>query len=262
MTDSAAQPLRGVGVLVTRPAAQAESLCTRIEAAGGRAIRCPTLVIENLPVSNQLRQQAAQAASADWVIFISANAVTAFHQGGFASPSIGVAAVGRATATALHKIGLKTTIQPAARFDSEGLLELPELNRVANQRIVIVRGEGGRDLLAQTLTQRGAQVEYLELYRRTLPNHLAMNLNADWEELGVDVVVATSNAVLNNLHELLQTKGRQQLARSPLVVVSDRMLQLAQQLGLQGEQIRAADPTDKEVVSTLLQWAEKRRIKR
>ncbi len=74
-------------------------------------------------------------------------------------------AVGPTSAEALDQFGLSAII-PSERYDSEGLLALPELQQVDNEKILIWRGVGGRETLAATLRERGAQVSYAELYQR------------------------------------------------------------------------------------------------
>ncbi len=109
---------------------------------------------------------------ADLYVFISPNAVTfagRLLEGHSLPDGARLAAVGSGTAQALQQAGFKVDLLPDARFDSEGLLALPELSRLAGRRVVIVRGEGGRPLLGDELRARGADVVYAEVYRRSRP---------------------------------------------------------------------------------------------
>lgn len=237
--------LGGAAVLVTRPAHQAEELCRRIEAAGGRPVRFP--VVEIAPPGDP---QAAAAAvdrlgDCDAAIFVSANAVQRGlalireRLGGLPA-GLRLAAVGRATARALEaELGRPPDLVPGGRYDSEGLLALPGLQQVTGRRIAIFRGEGGREHLARTLGERGAAVEYVEVYRRRRPDAEVAGLLRAWDEDGIDAVTVTSNEGLENLLALLGEGGRERLRRTPLVVMSRRTAALAAERGV-GDPVRVA----------------------
>ncbi len=185
--------LNGARVLVTRPAGQAEHLCELIESRGGVPVRFPTLLI----VAHQPEGQAlADAATSDWLIFTSSNAVD------FAIPAFGgkmpgwrgarLAAVGAATAEALRRAGCEVACVPASEFSSDGLLAEPALQQVAGLRCTIVRGVGGRDKLAVGLRARGAAVAYLEVYSRKLPAADTGGLLADLHAKRLAAVTVTS----------------------------------------------------------------------
>jgi uroporphyrinogen-III synthase len=167
-------PLAGVGVLVTRPKEQAADLVAAIDAAGGHSIVFP--VIEIAPRSPQeIETELAGRANPDIVIFISRNAV----EHGLAWSGDGaIAAVGPATAAAIEAAARIVDIRPASGFDSESLLEEPALREVRGKTIRIIRGSGGRELLATTLRERGAEVDYLEVYARRLPDYAEPEIDA------------------------------------------------------------------------------------
>ncbi len=155
---SAPGDLAGRGVLVTRPAAQAEPLCRLIEAAGGRAIRFPTIAIE--PAADA-GTRARLAEPWDLLYFVSPNAVEqalALVPDGRWPRVSWVAAVGRGTAKALEAAGRAPDLVPSERYESEALLAMPELADMRGRRVLIVRGEGGRGLFAEAMTARGAEV--------------------------------------------------------------------------------------------------------
>ena len=222
--------LHGAGVLVTRPARQAEPLCRAIEAAGGRPIRFPVLEIRDPPDAAAAHALLADAAQFDLLLFVSANAVERATPWLPVRVDAKIAAVGEATARALEAAGLAPSLVPAGRFDSEGLLALPALQAVAGWRVLIVRGTGGRTLLADTLAARGATVRHAEVYRRALPDVDPAPLLRDWERR-VHLVVATSNDVLDNLLALLGEAGACKALATPLVVVSERMATHARSAG-------------------------------
>ncbi len=225
--------LAGLSVLVTRPEHQSEGLCDLIQAARGRPVRFPALEIRGPVDKYAARAELAGATRADLLIFVSANAVQ------YAFPllpeqlplNVDVAAVGGATAQALRAVGLDPTLVPA-RMDSEGLLALPQLHAVQGKSVYILRGEGGRELLYDTLRARGADVHQVNVYRRRVPQRPAgvANLLRHWPQL-VQVVTATSNAILDNLFTLLGDEGARLVRGTPLVVISQRMAEHAIGLG-------------------------------
>ena len=224
--------LHGLGVLVTRPREQSDALCERIEASHGRPVRFP--VLEILPPADPgaARRVLAEAQRADLLVFVSANAV---HHAYPLLPEVlpaglDIAAVGRATAGALAEVGLEPTLVPGGRFDSEGLLALPGLQEMEGRRVIIVRGEGGREKLRQVLESRGAQVQYAEVYRRQCVQRSAANLVASWEQLAQAVTV-TSVEILECLWQLLGEAGQELLRQTPLVVLSERIAARARALG-------------------------------
>lgn len=192
-------PLRGTTILVTRPAERADGLAGHIRALGGEAIVFPTIEIQPLAVT-------FDPAGCDLAIFISPGAVT--HGLPPVWPAdLATAAVGQGTAAALRAAGVVDVLVPADGTDSEHLLALPPLAEMAGKRVTIFRGEGGRELLAQTLRARGARVDYIECYRRALPvcdpaRDLAPVLER-WRHGGIQAVTVLSSEGLDNLFTLL-----------------------------------------------------------
>jgi uroporphyrinogen-III synthase len=218
--------LSGKRVLVTRPAHQAENLCRLIEAEGGVALKLPLLTVE--PSTHLPEAQRQLAAAHDWWIFTSVNAVRHAAIAADAWRSR-LAAIGPATASALAAAGGAAAATPLAGASSEALLELPELAQVAGQRILIVTGEGGLDVLERGLRARGALVERAEVYRRVAlpypPDAVVSALRK------TDVIVATSGQSLEHLLRLTPEESRKLLLRKRLVVPSTRMLEKARALG-------------------------------
>lgn len=249
--------LNGLGVLVTRPAHQAGHLCDLITAAGGRPIRFPTLAIRDLSANPIVQEQLARLDDYHLAIFISPNAVhyglAAINRRGHLPSGIKLATVGKGSAIALEQaLGRGPDIVPTESYDSEALLALPELRRVSGQRILILRGEGGRELLAETLRQRGAMVDYLEVYRRECP----IPGDADpmeWLEK-TDIITITSSEALQNLINLTAAAQRSQLLTRPLVVVSARTAALAKQLGFRHPALVTQRAGDEAILQALLDW--------
>ena len=230
--------LAGRGVLVTRPRELAQGLAQRVEAAGGRAIVFPTIEIEPVAPSGPVARY-------DAVVFVSPTAVV---QGArWIDAGEKVLAVGAGTAHEIMK-SRKDVIFPASGADSEALLALPELAEVAGRRVLIVRGEGGRALLGETLLLRGAKVDYAECYRRVRPRADAAPLLADW----VDAVTVNSAEALSNLLELLGERGRRRLADTPLFVPHPRVA--AQASAALARQVMVAGAGDDEMIARLVAY--------
>jgi len=247
--------LKSLGVLVTRPERQADSLCDLISARGGRPIRFPTLSIFGPKDPAAVKTVLDGIDEFDIALFISPNAVlhaldllsgTALPQG------LMIGAVGQGTAQALSKRGVNVDILPSERFDSEALLALPTLTKVTDRRILICRGNGGRPLLGDTLKRRGARVEYAEVYQRQRPNTDAGSILERWKS-EVQMVTVTSSEILDNLAVMLGDAGSKLLRTTPLVVVSERMQSRAQQLGCQ-EIILARRASDPDLITAICKW--------
>jgi len=218
--------LAGIGVLVTRPEHQAAELSEAIEAAGGTAIRFPA--IEVVPRSGaDIESDIAKLQQPDIVIFVSANAV---RFGPAHTGKAKVAAIGPATTAAIEAAGRHVDIRPAAGFDSERLLEEPELQSVDGKVVRIIRGSRGREFLADTLRQRGAIVEYLAVYTRRAPDVGAPSVAAleqAWRSGHIDVVTVMSVETLTNLVSILPDWCRNQLRQTPLVTPATRVIKEA-----------------------------------
>ncbi len=249
-------PLAGRGILVTRPEHQAEGLARHIEEAGGTAIRFPALEIVAVE-SERLVPQLARLVGVEHAIFVSPNAaqfgMARVRASDTALPA-SVIAVGQGTARALQAAGVAEVIAPPASSsqDSEALLALPQLQHVAGQRIAIFRGLGGRELIADTLRERGAEVEYVECYRRQCPRQDANALLARWAAGGVDAVTVASGETLRNLMALLGEPGVSRLVHTPLFVPHEKIAAAAKRLGIY--QVIATLAGDAGLVAGLVNW--------
>lgn len=259
MSGGGTRPLEGIGVLVTRPAHQATDLCRRIGELGGRAVPFPVMEISAPDDIRPLEAVVDRLDEYDLAIFVSANAVERaldfILERRDWPVGLPIAVVGRRSAEALEPFGLHADLCPPTRFNSEGLLELDELQHMDGQRVVIFRGNGGREYLADTLRERGAGVEYVEAYRRGRPRADSGALVAAWRDGDIDVVQVNSVESLENLFAMLDEPGRALLRETPLLVVSERMVPVSERLGFSREPLLAANATDDAVLDTLLAWA-------
>jgi uroporphyrinogen-III synthase len=231
-------PLAGRTIVITRPQAQAAPLAEAIAAAGGNPLIFPLLEISPAADPQQLAEAAARLGDYSLAVFISPNAAdhalpVLLARGPWPGGLI-PAAVGQGTVKLLAERGLHGCIAPTGRFDSEALLDLPELaaGSVAGKRVAIFRGDGGRELLADTLRQRGATVDYISCYRRSGPAHGVMPLLTAWRAGRLDAITASSSEGLRYLVDLLDVEGRAFLQKTPLFVPHARIAENARALGL------------------------------
>lgn len=250
--------LSGVRVLVTRPAHQAQGLIEILRAAGAQPLSFPVVEIDAPEDMAALIAIVDRLQEFDLAIFISANAVNKAMNLIRARrewpASLGVACVGKGSAKELKHFGFAQVISPQGRFDSEALLALPALQTVRGRRIVIFRGDGGREVLGNTLTERGAIVEYGECYRRGKPTADIGPILRAWARGDIDVVTLTSVEGLRNLYDVLGKLGQQWLIKTPLVVISERIAQACRELGVKTEPTIAAEASDAAIVDAIRTW--------
>lgn len=247
-----ANSLQGLRILVTRASHQAEALCESIRQAGGQALHFPVLDIVPAfghPSIDSVKQRLEDF---DIAIFISANAVE------FGLQTLGqlpqrwqLACVGQQTAAALSQHGYHPDIVPAEDFTSEGLLNLDELQQVNQRQILIVRGEGGRETLKQHLLARGAEVSYLECYRRQIPNLDYRPLQAQVKAGAIDVITVSSSQSLDSLSQVCPLAELRQL---PLIAINQRMAERAQAAGYTHIAAIAANASDGAILEALLEY--------
>lgn len=219
--DVAIMPLTGRHILVTRSIPQGTHLCELLADQGAITYHVPTLEIQPRAVNVSLF-------AFDIAIFISANAVKHYPFKLFPS-SVRYFAVGNATGAALMERGVVAR-QPEQKNNSEGLLDLLELQLVSDKKIAIFCGVGGRTLLQETLEKRGAHCQRYEVYQRYCAVDQAPHLQYLLEEIALDYVICTSG---ENLLCLEQLAGSQiiQLHRIPLLVISQRIATIAMEQG-------------------------------
>jgi uroporphyrinogen-III synthase len=251
-------PLAGRCIVVTRPRAQAAPLAAAIAAAGGEALLFPLLEIAPADDPAPLNVAASQLAAYSLAIFVSPNAVAhalpVLLAGQGWPVDLHPATVGPGTAKALAERGIPGCLLPQQRFDSEGLLALPEFaaERVAGRRIAIFRGDGGRELLADTLRARGASVDCITCYRRSGPAHGFTPLLDAWRLGRLDGIVVSSSEGLRYLVDGLPDAGRQFLAQTPVFVPHARIAEVAGTLGL--ARIELTEATDSGLIEGLLAY--------
>jgi len=241
--------LSGLTVLITRPLNQADSLRRAIESAGAKTLSLPLIEINRLndaQAIQELRNKVLQLDSYQSLIFVSNNAVSF---GGEVINNywpqfpigIEVIAIGPTTAEAAsEQLGCEV-IQPSSGMTSEDILRLPALSNVSDKKVGIVRGQGGRELLADTLRERGAIVDYLEAYRRTPVGYTSLDFCNRLQKAGVNVLTVSSGESLDRLTHLLAANDKM-LQQLKLLVPSERIGRQAKKAGY--EQVKNASGAD------------------
>lgn len=246
---------------MTRPAQQAQGLCELIVRRGGVAVCFPTIEIVGLAPEKWSSDTELSATNGyselsnyQWIIFTSANAVNFALIGNSGKirqfVNANIAAIGKSTAAALKKAGLFVNLVPESGYNSEALLAAPEMQLVEGKKILIVRGQGGRDLLATELAKRGADVEYREVYKRMMPTIDNTEVIDFLGNKKLTAVTATSGEALENLLKMIGTQYQSALKNLQLIVISDRIKSLAEAMGFSKITV-TADPSDSAIVNAL-----------
>ena len=248
--------LAGRHVVVTRPAGQAAHFATALSEAGAIPVLFPVLEIRDIEDAAPVLDAAIRLDSYDLAVFVSPNAIEkalALILPRRPWPAaLRVAALGKSSERELARHGIRDIISPPLRFDSEALLELAELTDVQGKRVVIFRGDGGREVLGDTLKSRGATVEYVTCYRRARPQLDPAPLLKLWEQGQLDAVTLTSSEGLRNFHDMVGRLGQAWLKKTPAFVPHLRIAEQAQALGL--TKVIPTEPGDDGLMAGLMQY--------
>jgi uroporphyrinogen-III synthase len=246
-------------VLVTRPAGQADGLSRMLEDAGYTALRLATIEIREPDEVESLQSLVESLQDYDLAVFISVNAVARGLDYILARrdwpQQVKIATVGASSAAALREHGLAPDLVPAHQYNSEALLALDELQDMHGKRVVILRGNGGREHLRDTLRARGAEVDYVEVYRRVCPATDSQLMRSLLQPGALDIITLTSNETLLNLFTMAGEDGQPQLRTLPLVVASERQAQLARELGFEHAAVVAENAGDAALVEAVKRLA-------
>ena len=244
-------------MLVTRPQEQAAALCRLLAAEGATAFRLPAIEIVPSADRHELKSRLGAIESFDLVIFVSANAVR-FGAALLGTEHAGaLAAVGPATHQALRAAGFRVSVVPERGFDSESLLAHPALLSVQNRRVLLIKGSGGRDLLADELAKRGAALQIAEVYqrRRAAPSAADLGLlEREFAAGAIHVITATSLEVGESLLALASPALRAAWDRVHWLVPSERVAAGLRQQGLNAPVLRADSAQDLDLVAAIVRW--------
>jgi uroporphyrinogen-III synthase len=254
MTETA-EP--AIPVLVTRPAHQNALLAGLLREAGFLALNFPTIAIAAAQETPFLRGLNQRIHDFDIALFVSRNAVDFAFKYLSASDlpaSLQMGVIGKGTLKALREFGADTHIIPSDSFNSEGLLASSVLQQVAGKRVIIFRGQEGRTLLGDTLAQRGAAVEHVEVYRRVLPTLGAHEFDELCAPDFPRIAVFTSSEGLRNCFELLNVSQADRMRGIDWLLISERMGETARDLRHNARIIIAHNASDEGILGALQEW--------
>ena len=249
-------PLSGVHILITRPVKPASRTAERLAALGATPYIYPTILIESPADTGLVKAALSSLQSVYAIVFVSPSAVEMTLKDNIKlPPSIKVFAPGPGTAEELNLHGVRNLLIPLKSYDSEGLLELSELRSefVNGQRILIFRGNGGRELLFDELRKRGAQVEAVTAYRRSIPTTSPTGLLELLQEKKITAVSMMSSSSAKNLVTLVPAQDRKNILFSlPVYACHKRIKDTAEALGFLN--VTKTEPGDRGLITTLLQY--------
>lgn len=230
-------------VVITRPLKQAKLLERRVAASGREAVVFPLLEILPLPDRGMLETVVGDLSPYAMVVFISPNAVEAVAETLKNWPSgLAIGVVGEGSKAALAQYGLTTANTPIVspvdplRTDSQTLLEVLDLEALRGRQVLIVRGETGREMLADTLRANGIQVKQVAAYRRVAPlldDAKRLQLK-QLLEMAADWVITSSEALRNLLRMVQDSAGADavvKMQQQHLIVPHARIAESAASLG-------------------------------
>ncbi len=215
-------------VLIVRPPHADDPLIAELATLGCQVFECPVMRIAPFAADNSaLIARLRRLDDYHKAIFVSRRAAQLSlswcdRQGRPWPPHLQCFAVGERSAEPLRARRIAVNV-PACGANSEMLLALPELQQVSGQRVLILRGEGGRTLLADTLAARGADVDYCDLYRRVVDvgqTRQLQNLLASKSQL---LVVIHSVELMYAVRQVLGAESQSLLAHHCLLVPGERV---------------------------------------
>lgn len=257
--------LQGLKIFIPRPRPMGEHLANLIEACGGTAHLFP--VIEITPPDNfaALDTSLRQLSEVDLMVLVSVSAVNGLVErqrtlyksaltqgtGQAAIPtSLKVAAVGAKTAARCESLGIKVDFVPAQRVDSEGLLECMDGFNVKDKQVIIFRGQSGRELLKIELKKLGAQVKYVECYRRRTTSQSIQPIIEKWLRGDINAVLITSVSILESLIQLLGKPNTALLKETNVITISERIAEQCTKLGINNVVV-SASPAEHSILEKL-----------
>ena len=262
MTQSTLLALQNKHILVTRPAHQASHLIELLKAVGATVSCQPLIDIVPLQQPDKASHLIKALPQTDIAIFISQNAVShglnLINRINELPTSLKLATIGAGSAQLLEELsGRPVDITPLGQYNSEGLLAHPELQEIQGKRIIIFRGIGGRNLLADTLRQRGAIVEYAEVYRRQAPAIDLQQLEQNWQAQPIDAICITSGEGLDNFVDALQQTPQTDSLKTivfncQLIIVNQRLEKRVVDYGFTKKPVITDNVSDKAIVDAII----------
>lgn len=238
-----------MSILVTRPNPSGEKLVQRIRSLGKMAFHAP--LIEIMP-GNELAllpTKLAMLTNGDQVFFLSPNAIwhanSALYLAGRKWPdTLSYYGIGHSTASTFHRLTNLPIQLSQAGETSETLIELPDLQSILGKKSLLLRGNGGRELLAATLKSRGSHIDYCECYQRQPIKYDRQTFQLQWRQANIKTIIVTSGEMLHLLFNLITDDVKPWLLSRHLIIVSERLASTAYQLGWQSVKVAKSANND------------------
>ncbi|WP_083330428.1 MULTISPECIES: uroporphyrinogen-III C-methyltransferase [Pseudoalteromonas] len=206
-------------IAITRPEGKGLQLSQLLEKDGIYNVHTPVLRIEPCELN---AAQLAPLSDADIIVFISQDAVKQLAAQVDALPTNAqLFAVGEQTAKAVQDCFSRSAVAPVQQ-DSEGLLALAPLQNIDAKQVVLVKGQGGRTLLAKTFKQRGAILNICAVYQRVPEQSDSSSWLDLWRIEQIDGIVITSNAAIDAVFNCQQSEYVDWLKSCHFFLVSQR----------------------------------------
>lgn len=234
-------------ILITRPSGQESYLRNACERRGLTVSHLPAVQIVPIIDNGSLQHHTRKA---DVVLFTSVNSVR-YAQAVLPLKNTCVHAIGQATAQALTECGQTLEIQPQSPYNSEAYLQ--QLSGGSPGKLLIIKGQGGRQLIHDQLSQRGWSVSQCDVYSRVLPKTDPQRLDAVFAIQPPDIVSVSSNEGLQNL-VVLASQYKHILLSLPLIVNSERCARLARELSFVRPALLASCAGDDAQLEQLDTW--------
>jgi len=253
--------LQGQVILNTRPLHQQAELTRILQRDGAQLLCFPVIDIEPVAIGPAQQQLAQSIADYDILLFVSRNAVEGafrFIDSACLPSATCFGVIGSATRSVLaaalagNPCNLDDCLLAGEPYSSETLLQAPALQQVEGKRILILRGQQGRNLLGDELIGRGALVEYAEVYRRAIPAQ-----GSDVFDRLVAPAFPTL-VVLTSVVKLVSESTAQALFRVPWLLISERMRESALKLGHNATVLIARNASETGIRQTICEWADQR----
>lgn len=229
------QPLFGKHVLVTRASHQAGRLSQLLAERGAKVIELPTIAIKRL-ASHKLDDAIAKLSTYHWLVFTSVNGVNTFFErlselnfDARALSGLKVGAIGPATAQALKSRGITADYVPEV-YSSEGFIAGLKAKQVRGKRFLLLRSDIADKRLPEGLTQLGAEVEGLAIYR-TIPQPKAVSqAKRLFRSEQIDIITFTSPSTVSNLVRVLGNELK--ISKAKIACIGPKTADAASKAGL------------------------------
>ena len=230
------RPLVGRHILICRPEGQDRPLALHLQSLGAQTYSYAGIRISACVHSPETRHHLQHLAEYQWAVFVSGNAVefglrATEHFGAWPS-QVRCVAIGKATALKLEQAGCGPVLRPQGSEDSEGLLQAEAIQHLEGQRVLIFRGQGGREALAEGLRAAGAIVDYAEVYQRQAPSEDPGELRSMVHSHQLSAICAMSSETLHNVLEAFGLECLSGLCSIPWLVPHPKIAAVARQAGI------------------------------